>query len=116
VRHQQEVDGAIAQWTCQYTVEEVLSALEQAGVPAGPIYNVKDMLEDPHYQARHMFEEVDVGGHPLKIPAITPLLQDTPGASHWAGPELGAHNTEIYQGLLGIDDSTMAELKSQGII
>jgi len=100
VRHQGEVDGAIGEWSGRHSVEEVLGLLEAAGVPAGPIYNVQDMLEDPHFQARGLFEDVDVQGKNLKIPAITPRLQRTPGRSDWAGPALGDHNQEIYQGLL----------------
>ncbi len=116
VEHQQEVDDAIAVWTRQHSVEDVLVALEQAAVPAGPIYNVEDMMNDPHYQARNMFEEVEVNGSPLKIPAMTPLLEDTPGRTDWAGPELGAHNREVYQDLLEMDDARLADLETQGII
>ncbi len=116
VRHQDQVDTAISEWTRQRSVEDVLTALEEAAVPSGPIYNVQDMIDDPHYQARHMFEEVDVDGQSLKIPAITPLLQNTPGRSDWAGPALGAHNREIYQGLLKMDAARFADLESQGII
>ena len=116
VRHQGEVDGAIGEWSGRHSVEEVLGLLEAAGVPAGPIYNVQDMLEDPHFQARGLFEDVDVQGKNLKIPAITPRLQRTPGRSDWAGPALGDHNQEIYQGLLEMDDERFADLVDRGII
>ena len=42
-----------------------------------------------------LFEEVDVDGAPLKIPAIVPRLSETPGRTDWPGPALGAHNDEI---------------------
>ena len=116
VEHQREVDDAISVWTHQHSVEDVLVALEQAAVPAGPIYNVEDMMNDPHFQARNMFEDVDVNGSSLKIPAMTPLLEGTPGHTDWAGPSLGAHNREIYQDLLEMDDARLTELESQGII
>jgi crotonobetainyl-CoA:carnitine CoA-transferase CaiB-like acyl-CoA transferase len=60
LRHQEEVDGALAEWTAELTVEEVLERLEEATVPAGPIYSVEDMMSDPQYEARGLFEEVEV--------------------------------------------------------
>jgi len=116
VEHQEEIDGAIAKWTADLTVEQVLAALEEARVPAGPIYNVADMLEDPHFQARGLFEEVEAGGKPLKIPAILPKLSETPGATEWAGPPLGSHNSEILGGLLGLSDRELDELREKGVV
>ena len=72
VAHQREVDDAIAAWTRALDSDRVLEVLDGAGVPAGPIYNVADMLKDPQYNARELFETVDVAGEPLKIPALVP--------------------------------------------
>lgn len=116
VEHQDEVDGAIAEWTSGLTVEEVLAALEEAGVPAGPIYSVVDMFQDPHFQARGLFEEVEAGGRPLKIPAILPKLTETPGGTEWAGPALGAHNHEILGGMLGLSDEDLESLRDKGVV
>ena len=116
VEHQEEVDGAIAKWTATLTVEQVLEALEEARVPAGPIYSVVDMLEDRHFQARGLFEEVEAGGKPLKIPAIVPKLSETPGATEWAGPPLGAHNREILGDLLGLSDQDLEALREKGVV
>jgi crotonobetainyl-CoA:carnitine CoA-transferase CaiB-like acyl-CoA transferase len=74
VQHQEEIDGAIEAWTQTLPAKEVVEKMDKAGVPAGLIYSVKDMLEDPQYQARGMFEEVDVGGQPLKVTLSTLLL------------------------------------------
>jgi len=90
--------------------------LEEARVPAGPIYSVEDMMADEHYQARGLFEEVDVNGKKLKIPAMVPKLSKTPGRTDWAGPEVAAFNQEIYGGLLGLSAQEMADLEEHGII
>ena len=116
VAHQQEVDDAIAAWTSRLASETVLERLEEASVPCGPIYTVEDMARDPHYRARGMFETVEIDGEPLEIPAIVPRLEDTPGATLWPGPALGAHNEEIYAGLLGLSASEMKRLADEGVI
>ena len=116
VAHQDEVDDAIARWTCTLEADRVLAVLDDAGVPAGPIYSVADMIDDPQYNARGLFETVEAGGAPLKIPAIVPKLDRTPGATLWPGPELGAHNREVYVGALGLDEAELRSLEEDGIV
>ena len=74
------------------------------------------MLADPHYNARGMFEEVQVAGETLQIPAMVPRLSETPGRTDWAGPEVGQHNQEVLGGILGISEAEMAEMADKGII
>ena len=116
VEHEQEIDDAITTWTSSLDADEVLTQLEAAAVPSGPIYSVVDMMQDPHYQARGLFEEVDIDGSSLKIPAMPPLLSDTPGATTWPGPPVGAHNREILGGLLGLSDTEIEALQHEGIV
>ena len=116
VAHQREVDDAISEWTRTLDSARVLEVLDGAGVPAGPIYSVADMMDDPQYNARELFETVDVAGEPLKIPALTPKLGGTPGATLWPGPEVGAHNREVYAGTLGLDEDELRSLAGDGII
>ena len=116
VAHQREVDDAIAQWTRSLDADRVLEILDGAGVPAGPIYSVADMVDDPQYNARGLFETVEVAGEPLKIPALTPKLDRTPGETLWPGPEVGAHNREIFIDTLGLDEAAMRALEDDGIV
>ncbi len=116
VAHQREVDDAIAQWTRTLDADRVLEILDGAGVPAGPIYSVADMVGDPQYAARGLFETVEVAGESLKIPALTPKLGRTPGATLWPGPELGAHNREIYIDTLGLDEAELRSLESDRVV
>jgi crotonobetainyl-CoA:carnitine CoA-transferase CaiB-like acyl-CoA transferase len=85
-------------------------------VPASTIYTVADMFADPHYRARGLFESVQVAGRTLVLPAMLPRLAATPGATEWAGPELGAHNAEIYCGELGLGEEELAELQARGVV
>jgi len=116
VEHQDEVDGAISRWTADLNSEDVLERLAAASVPSGPIYTVADMMADPHYNARGMFETVQVDGEALKIPALVPRLEDTPGETLWPGPVLGEHNQEILGGRLGYSDDEMKRLADDGVI
>jgi crotonobetainyl-CoA:carnitine CoA-transferase CaiB-like acyl-CoA transferase len=116
VEHQAEVDGLIAAWTGSLTMAEVLERLEKGGVAAGPIYSVADMFADPQYHARGLFETVTIDGEPLKIPAIIPKLDETPGRTDWPGAALGAHNDEVYRELLGMSEDALAELKRAGVV
>ena len=116
VEHEAEIDAVIAGWSGSLDSDTALQMLEEARVPAGPIYNVEDMMADEHYQARGLFEEVDVNGKKLKIPAMVPKLSKTPGRTDWAGPEVAAFNQEIYGGLLGLSAQEMAEFEELGII
>lgn len=116
VTHQDRVDGAISEWTQTLNAAQVLSTLEEARVPAGLIYSVEDMVEDPHFKARELFEEVDAGGRPLKIPAIIPKLSETPGRTEWAGPAVGEHTREVLGQLLGLSDDDVDSLAGKGII
>jgi len=116
VKHEALVDGAIAAWTATKTAAEVVAILERAEVPVGRLYSAADIAADPHYRARGMFEEVEVGNRPLKVPAIPPKLSDTPGGTDWPGPPVGAHNREILGGLLGLSDDEIDELAANGVI
>lgn len=117
VTHEALIDEALQAWTGQHTYAEIYDALERAGVPVGPIYSIADMMRDPQFEARALFEEADLGaGDKVKLPAFIPKLSDTPGHTDWIGPALGAHNHEIYSGLLGISDDELAALQADGVI
>jgi crotonobetainyl-CoA:carnitine CoA-transferase CaiB-like acyl-CoA transferase len=116
VRHEKEIDAALEEWTRSLTSDEVMRILEQARVPNGPIYSVADMMQDTHYRSRGMFEEVEVGGKPLKLGAMVPRLSKTPGETRWGGPALGEHNEEIYTGVLGMSREELEALRSDGVI
>ena len=116
VKNEAEVDGAISAWTETLQGDAVVALLEAAEVPVGRLYDAGDILRDPHYRARGMFEEVEVGGRPLKIPAMSPRLTDTTGRTDWPGPALGAHNLEIFGSLLGLENSEIERAVSTGIM
>ena len=115
VEHQDFIDGAIAVWTRALTSTEVIAQLEAADVPVGPIYNVADMMEDEHFNARELFEEVETDQGPIKIPAILPKLSASPGSTDWPGGAVGTHTDEILAEI-GFSPEDINALKSTGDI
>lgn len=116
VEHEAEIDTALDSWCRSLPSEEVLTLLEKARVPSGPIYSVADMFNDPHFQARGLFQQVEINGKPLKVPAITPRLADTPGETRWPGGKVGSHNDVVLREELGLNDEEFAALKAEGVI
>lgn len=111
-----EIDAAIQDWCSGHTVDEALQCLRDADVPVGKIFSVKDMLQDPQFLARDMFEQHQFAdGSGVKLPAITPKLSETPGQTRWLGPQLGAHTEEILA-TLGYSAAQVETLKRDGVV
>jgi formyl-CoA transferase len=112
----EEIDAMIQQWCDTQTIEQALATLQAADVPVGKIYSVKDMMSDAQFLARGMFEQHHFAdGTPVKLPAITPKMSETPGQTKWLGPELGAHSDEILRSL-GYDDAQIKRLREDRVI
>jgi len=116
-RHADEIDLAISRWTIERKAAEAIAILAEADVPAGPIYSAAEMLRDEHYLERAVYEEVRLpAGGKLKIPTLAPRLSVTAGETRWIGPQLGAHNSEVYCDWLGLTASELERLASAGVI
>lgn len=116
VRRNADLDEAIGAWTSRHSMDEILARLDAADVPAGRIYSVADIVEDPHYAAREMILSAELPGDvSVKMPGITPKLSDTPGGMRWAGPALGQHTDEVLQSL-GLEDADIAQLRHLGAV
>ena len=116
VENEQEIDAAIEKWTKDHTSDEVLSIMDEVSVPPGPILSVEDMMNDEHYIARGMFQEVEANGRTLHIPAMLPILTETPGTTEWPGPALSEHTDEVLSELLGKDEKEITQLREDGIL
>ena len=111
-----EIDEAIQHWCSTQTIDSALTILQNADVPVGKIYSVRDMMSDPQFLARNMFEQhAFPDGTPIKVPAITPKMSETPGVTQWLGPELGQHNHDVLR-QLGYSDEEIAQLIDKKII
>ncbi|RKR07322.1 formyl-CoA transferase [Kushneria sinocarnis] len=115
-RHAERIDTAITDWTRQHSRDHVLAVLETAGVPSGFPYTARDIVEDPHYQARQMIETITTEtGRRLRVPGVMPKLSRTPGRIGGGGPRLGQHTRAVLDEL-GIDADTQRALFERGIL
>ena len=116
VRRNAVLDDAISAWTSRRTLDEILALLDAADIPAGRIYSVADIVEDPHYSAREMILSTELPGDiAVKMPGIVPKLSDTPGAVKWPGPTLGQHTGEVLNAL-GFTEADIARLRRTGAV
>jgi formyl-CoA transferase len=116
VRRTEELDRVIGDWAASVTLEEALTLLASAQVPAGKIYDIADIVRDVHYQARGMIEQHRLpDGTPVKLPGIVPKLSDAPGGTRWLGPRLGEHTEEVLQ-RAGYARDQIDRLRSAGVV
>lgn len=116
VRHVARIDAAISAWTAERSLDEVLSALNDARIPAGKIYDAADIAVDPHYQARDMLLPSTLeDGTPVTLPGIVPKLLSTPGQVRTKAPRLGEHTEEVLAAH-GFDEQTRIDWRARGII
>jgi formyl-CoA transferase len=95
-----ELDGAIGEWTVRSSRDEVLDALSDAGIPAGPINTAADICADRQLLARNMIQvfDVDTGEaepKPVGFTGIVPVIGGRSRPIAAPGPDLGAHTEEV---------------------
>lgn len=118
VQEHEAVKAIVEAWTLTKSVKEIVDALLEAGVPAAPINNIEQVVNDPHIAgAREMFVEVN---HPkagkMKITGSHIKLSETKPCIKTPAPLLGQHNDEVYKELLGLSFDEIAAMKQDGLI
>jgi succinyl-CoA--D-citramalate CoA-transferase len=112
-----ELEALLADWIGRHDFADIEARLDKANVPFGGIYTAADIARDPHFQAREnlaTLDDAELGA--VTMPGVVPSLRGTPGRIAHAGPPLGSHNDEIYQGLLGKSAEDLAALRAAGVI
>jgi crotonobetainyl-CoA:carnitine CoA-transferase CaiB-like acyl-CoA transferase len=117
VAHRAELIPLIRQATVFKTTAEWVTALEQAGVPCGPINDIAQVFADPQVQSRGLKLELphSLGG---TVPQVaSPIrLSATPVEYRSAPPLLGEHTLEVLTGLLGLSNSEVDALREAGVL
>jgi formyl-CoA transferase len=113
----EELNIIVAAWIKSLPVLEVSRILEEKGLAYSLIYSIKDIVADPHYEARGTIASVE---HPqigeLKMPAVQPRFSGTPPPQIRPAPALGADTDEILRELAGLSAGQIAELRSSGTV
>ena len=114
----QELKPIIEEWSRHLTIDEAVTLLNDAGVPAAPINGLKRVTEDEHIaEAREMFVslphpvigDMKVNGNPVK-------LMDTKVQISRPAPALGQDTNDVLSALLGLSDSEIEDLKTNNYI
>ena len=111
------LDEILGQWFRERDCDAVMQLFEQAEVVAGPVLDIRDIVNDPQYIARHNIVSVpdnDFGS--VRMQGVVPRFVGTPGDVRHSGRELGADNEDVYMNLLGLGKTELDRLKSEGII
>lgn len=113
----EELDAIIQGWMADHTREEIIDTFEKHDATIAPVYNVADIMEDEHYQAREAVitvEDEDLGE--AAVQSTIPKFSETPGSVDYLGPDLGEHNEEVFVNDLGYDKDILGDLESEGVI
>jgi formyl-CoA transferase len=111
VQHAEELDAVIGAFIAARTQAENVAFFEQAEVTIGPIYDISQILEDPHVIERELladYPDADMGAFPMHH--VVPRLSGTPGSIRTPAPRLGEHNRELLSGL-GVDYEKLLQKK-----
>ena len=116
VRNAEALDAIIGEFIAQRTQAENVAFFEQAEVTIGPIYDIRQILEDPHFQARQVLADYpDAEMQAFPMHAVVPRLSRTPGAIRAPAPHLGEHNREVLSAI-GVDEARYARLLAEGVV
>jgi len=115
VQHAEELDAIIGGFVAQRTQAENVAFFEQAEVTIGPIYDISQILEDPHVIDRDLiadYPDSDMGAFPMHH--VVPRFLGTPGAIRTPAPRLGEHNRALLAEI-GVDELAYAQLLASGV-
>ncbi len=106
-----------SKWAADKTGREAIQQLEAAGIPAGYVYSIPEVLADPHIKARNMIVEIEYPGvGKVMIPGIPIKLSETDTGLKNRAPMVGEHNESVYCQLLGYTKEKLAALHQEGVI
>ena len=116
VHNREELNGILFELFKTRPASHWLTAIENAGVPCGPIKNIADVTADPQVEARNMLTSIEHPQAPnLKVPASPLKLYDTPPTVRRHPPMLGEHTEEVLTEL-GYSTDEIRSLKHDGAI
>jgi crotonobetainyl-CoA:carnitine CoA-transferase CaiB-like acyl-CoA transferase len=117
VKHADMIDAPVAEWIGARPLEEVSAAFQEAGAALAPVYDVEQLMNDPHVKDRDMIttiDDEDLG--PLKMQNLIFRMGGTPGSIRHGGRRLGQDTEGVLDELLGISGDKLDELRERGVV
>jgi crotonobetainyl-CoA:carnitine CoA-transferase CaiB-like acyl-CoA transferase len=117
VQRAEMIDRPVAQWIRERPFTEVVEAFQAAGAALAPIYDMGQLMEDPHVLARETvttIEDEDLG--PLKMQNLFFRMGATPGAIRHGGRRLGQDTEQVMAELLDVKGTELEDLRAKGVI
>ena len=116
VKHRDQVDAVVGGWIATQTRDEALKVFAEAGVTAAPVYDIDDLVDDPHVVARGIFEalpDAELGWVPMHAPV--PRLSATPAGYRRPAPRIGEYTWEVLREL-GCDATTIESWRAAAVV
>ncbi|MEU8626034.1 CoA transferase [Streptomyces sp. NPDC048669] len=115
--HADLLDGLVGGWIAERTREKVIAEFTEAGAAVAPVYDARDLVEDPHIRATEMLttvEDEDFG--PLLMHNVMWRMSGTPGAIRFTGRAHGADTEHVLTGELGVGPEELAALRERKVV
>jgi benzylsuccinate CoA-transferase BbsF subunit len=114
-QNRERIDRLLTEETRQRSAKELFHCLQSVGVPAGPCYNLWEIVEDPHMQWRGLFCHVPLEEGTSQLTTGLPWKDGT----QWKGkieapPSLGEHNEYVFRELLQLSEQEYESFRAEG--
>ena len=117
VSNNPNLDSIIASEIKARSCDENMKIFSNAGVTAMPVYDIEDILADPHFLQRELIKKVpDAEFGEVPMHNATPRMSETPLEIRWTGPPLGAHSEEILISWLGMNSEEIDQLRKGNVV
>ncbi|WP_030421754.1 CoA transferase [Streptomyces sp. SCSIO 75703] len=115
--HADLLDDLVGGWIAERTREKVIAEFTEAGAAVAPVYDARDIVEDPHIRATDMLVTVDDEDFgPLLMHNVMWRMSHTPGRIRFTGRARGADTDDILVGELGVDPRELAGLREDRVV
>jgi crotonobetainyl-CoA:carnitine CoA-transferase CaiB-like acyl-CoA transferase len=116
-KHADVLDVMVGGWIGRHSMERVIEEFEAAEAAVAPIYDIRDVFEDPQYKALDSIttvEDDELG--PIRMQNVMFRLSETPGRIRFAGRRVGADTESVLQDWLKLSPKRIHELRAHGAV